>query len=134
MQNKDARCEIQQDAAPGNVATPGGAPVSFASILDVPDATARVSVNGVLTASQSRGRVQAVGESRARAGRIEGSIQSASGKPGTWRFELAGSFEAGSLRVLAGDVALLTPDVVVFRLSGRAGERVIFTFSAGSPR
>jgi len=32
--------------------------------------------------------------------------------------------------VIAGQVALVTPDAVVFRMKGRAGERVVFTFRA----
>jgi hypothetical protein len=36
----------------------------------------------------------------------------------------------GSLRVVAGTVALITDDRVVFRLPGRAGERVVITFRA----
>jgi hypothetical protein len=33
--------------------------------------------------------------------------------------------------VIAGDVTLITPDTVVFRMKGRPGERVVFTFRAG---
>jgi hypothetical protein len=54
----------------------------------------------------------------------------ASGTPGTWRFEAeAGrTLEPGSLRVLRGEVALLTPTAVVFRLNGVAGEQVAFSY------
>ena len=57
-------------------------------------------------------------------------VMKAEGKPGTWRFEAqpGEAIEAGSLRVLQGDVALLTPTAVVFRLKGEAGERVSFRY------
>lgn len=38
------------------------------------------------------------------------------------------AFKPGSLRVVAGTVALITGDTVVFRLQGKPGERVVFTF------
>jgi hypothetical protein len=31
-------------------------------------------------------------------------------------------------RILAGDVALVSSDAVVFRLKGQAGERLVFSF------
>jgi len=134
-QNKDARCEIQQDAAPGQLAPQAGS-LSFSSSLDVPGASAQVSVNGVVSASQGPGRIRAVGEARGESGRIEGWLSSASGRPGTWRFELAGAFEAGTLRIQSGEAVLVTADAVVFRLSGRVGERVAFAFrtNGAAPR
>ena len=48
---------------------------------------------------------------------------------GAWRFDLSTlHVRAGSLRVVAGDVAQVAADAVVFRLRGRAGERVVFAF------
>ena len=38
----------------------------------------------------------------------------------------------GSLRVVAGDVAQVGPDEIAFRLQGRAGERIVFTFQTGA--
>jgi hypothetical protein len=49
-----------------------------------------------------------------------------SGK-GTWRFDLVG-IRPGSVRAIAGTVAVITETSVVFRMDGRAGERVVFTF------
>jgi hypothetical protein len=67
----------------------------------------------------------AVGENR-----VEARVVSADGKAGTWRFHLApGAVAAGTLRVLAGDVAHVTDSEVVFQLSGKAGETVLFTFT-----
>jgi len=51
----------------------------------------------------------------------------------TWRFDLAPlGVAAGSLRVVAGDVAQVAADTVVFRLRGQAGERVVFTFDVAA--
>ncbi|HJS56515.1 MAG TPA: hypothetical protein VKA01_00315 [Vicinamibacteria bacterium] len=36
-----------------------------------------------------------------------------------------------SIRVIAGEVALLTGDTVTFRLNGQPGERVVFPFKTG---
>jgi hypothetical protein len=61
---------------------------------------------------------------------VEAQLSGATGRPGVWRFDLLdrGALEPGSLRVLEGQVMMVTEDAVVFRLSGRAGERVAFTF------
>jgi hypothetical protein len=37
----------------------------------------------------------------------------------------------GSLRVVAGEVVQAAPAAVAFRLRGRPGERVVFTFDVG---
>ena len=51
------------------------------------------------------------------------------GAGGSWRFDLqALRIAPGSLQVVAGDVVQLGADTVVFRLRGRAGERVVFAF------
>jgi hypothetical protein len=59
---------------------------------------------------------------------MEGVLVNGDGRSGTWRFELGGLFEPGSLQVIAGDAAIVTANTVVFRLAGRPGERVAFTF------
>jgi hypothetical protein len=35
---------------------------------------------------------------------------------------------AGSLRVVAGEVSLVTGNVLAFRMKGIPGERIVFTF------
>ena len=66
---------------------------------------------------------------RAGDNRIDAQVQA--GAAGTWRLELAGvaGLEKGSLRVLAGEVVSVGPDAVVFRLKGRAGERMSLAFT-----
>jgi hypothetical protein len=62
--------------------------------------------------------------------RLEGRVTRATGRAGTWRFELGANLrlEPGSIRILAGEPAVVTGDAVVFRLRGRPGEQVAFTF------
>ena len=87
-------------------------------------------VDGQVVVAASGQRAQQVGRSREGDVVVAATLIKADGKPGTWRFEAqpGESIEAGSLRVLQGDVALLTPTAVVFRLKGVAGERVSFTY------
>jgi hypothetical protein len=108
----------------------GGQSLSWSSQLDVAGASGQVVVNSASTAFSTAGRSSAVAEGRKGQNRIEAQLVEGSGKPGTWRFEFGGtpSFRAGSLRVVAGDVAVVTGDAVTFRLKGTPGERVVFTF------
>jgi hypothetical protein len=62
--------------------------------------------------------------------RIEATVVRAAGKAGQWRFDLAGAVRPGSLRVVAGDVVLVTDSEIVFRLQGKTGERVVFAFKS----
>lgn len=65
--------------------------------------------------------------------RVEAVLVGARGRPGLWRFGLATlGAVPGSLRVVAGDVAQVGPDEIAFRLQGRAGERIVFTFQTGT--
>jgi hypothetical protein len=60
--------------------------------------------------------------------RVEAQLVSAEGKAGTWRFAF-GRAPKG-LRPLAGRIESVTADSITFRLGGRSGERVVFTFEA----
>jgi hypothetical protein len=51
---------------------------------------------------------------------------------GSWRFEIAGAVP-GSLRPVAGAVLLLTADAIAFRLEGKPGERVAFSYEVAGP-
>jgi hypothetical protein len=86
-------------------------------------------VNGEAAAFAAGGRSTAALRGRRGENRVEGHLVRGGGA-GTWRFELGttASLEPGSLRVIAGEVALLTEDALVFKLSGRPGERVVFSF------
>jgi hypothetical protein len=143
----DVRMRVETAGTPGNdpkahqdvhfrinviLDKPGPAPtrpLSWGSHLDVPEATGQVVVNGAAAVFAGRGRSTALATGRTGENRVEAQLVQGAGKPGTWRFDLpAASLVPGSLRVLAGDVALLSGESVVFRLSGRAGERVVFSF------
>jgi hypothetical protein len=64
--------------------------------------------------------------------RFEATLVDGTGRPGTWRFDLSALGVApGSLRVVAGQVAMAAADAVVFQLRGQPGERVVLTFQAG---
>ena len=111
---------------PPAVATAGG--LRWTSDLSAAGATARVLVNGDQLVVASSGRSEYVLRPGPRDNRVEARLVEAGGA-GSWRFELeSGATEPGSLRVLQGDVALVTDDSIVFRLSGRPGEAVAFTF------
>jgi hypothetical protein len=107
-----------------------GQSLSWSSQLDVAGASGQVVLNSASTAFSAAGRSSAVAEGRKGQNRVEAQLVEATGKPGTWRFEFGAtpSFRAGSLRVVAGDVAAVTADAVTFRLKGTPGERVVFTF------
>jgi len=87
-------------------------------------------VNGSAAFYPTAGR--SVGAAAAIAGtnRMEATVAETDGKAGLWRFELSpsGAAAPGSLRVVTGDVVLITDTTVTFRLQGKAGERIVFTF------
>ena len=88
-------------------------------------------LNGMSGAHQGPGRSQGTGEARRGDNRFEATLVEGRGQPGTWRFEFAGTFQPGSLRVVAGELQLVTAEAIMFRLAGRPGERIVFAFSAG---
>jgi hypothetical protein len=107
--------------------------LAWASLLDVPDASGQVVVNGTTAVFAGPGQSTALAIGRRGENRVEAQLVQASGRPGLWRFEFGttASLEPGSLRVIAGQAALVTADAIVFRMSGRPGERVVFAFRAG---
>jgi PKD domain-containing protein len=112
------------------VRAPSATDVNWVSQLDVPGATGQLTINGVVFGSL-RGEPSAR-TSRAHAGEnlVQAQLVQAAGKPGTWRIELETNdvIELGSLRVIRGEVALVTATAVVFRLKGEVGEQVAFAF------
>jgi len=104
--------------------------VAWASELDLAGGSGQVVVNGESAAFAGRGRSAGAAHGRRGVNRIEAQVVEAAGTPGTWRFELdtTGSLQPGTIRVIAGEVALVTESAVVFRLKGRRGERIVFSF------
>jgi hypothetical protein len=97
--------------------------------LEVPEAAGQVTMNGQ-TLRVARGVSPAQISARRGDNLVEGQLVEGSGEPGTWRFEArpGEALQPGSLRVLQGDAVVLTPSAVVFRLSGRPGEQVAFSY------
>jgi hypothetical protein len=104
--------------------------LSWNSELVVDGGAGQVIANGQNAVFAGRGRSSAIANGRRGDNRIEAQLVQGSGRPGTWKFEMSGtsSFQAGSLRVIAGEVAQITGDSITFRLKGTPGERVVFSF------
>jgi Divergent InlB B-repeat domain len=105
---------------------PVPAPAQWTSLLDAPGATGNITVDGAATAGVGRAPSMLAVKEGPGAVRVSGVLATASG-PGTWRFERpGGSGPPVRLKVLEGQVSLVTPDAVVFRVRGQPGERVSF--------
>jgi hypothetical protein len=117
------------EAAPA----PGAARhVELSSQLDVAGGAGQVVVNGSSLAFASRGRSTVQAGGRRGENRVEAQLVQAAGA-GQWRFELRGdALQAGSLRVVAGEVLQVSSDAIVFRMSGKPGERIVFTFKSAN--
>jgi len=102
--------------------------MAWTSDLDVPGGSGQIVVNGRSALFARPGRLDGVVAARAGVNRIEALLVDGDG-PGTWRFDFSQtpSLRPGSLRVLAGSVALTTADAIVFSLDGHSGERIVFT-------
>lgn len=111
-------------------AGPSGPGAAWVSLLEVPGAEGQLTFNGQQAAFAGPGMTRVTLVTRPGENSVEGRLQSAGGQPGTWRFELQSRdlMEPGSLRVTQGDPVVVLPDAIVFRLAGRPGERVGFTF------
>ncbi len=103
--------------------------VAWTSQLDAAFGAAQLVVGGVAVypaAGTDRGVVSVpCGEGHAEALLVRGTA-----REGTWRLELRGPIEPGSLRPLAGEVLSVTPDAAVFRTHGKAGERFVLAYRA----
>jgi hypothetical protein len=119
---------IAADPAPPNFS--GMSQLIWTSKLDVPGASGQVVVNGTTAVFAGSGQSSGVVLGPRGENRVEARVLQGVGKPGSWRFELGStnSLIPGSLRVIAGSVSEVSGDAVVFRLTGRPGERVMFTF------
>jgi hypothetical protein len=106
-------------------AEPAPASAQWTSLLDSPGASGNVSVNAVLAAGVGRGAATIAVQEGASEVRVQGVLATGSG-PGTWRFDRQAGGAPIRIKVLEGQVSLVTPESVVFRLRGQAGERVAF--------
>jgi uncharacterized repeat protein (TIGR02543 family) len=97
--------------------------------LDVPEAVGQVALNGQAI-RVARGASPAQLTARGGDNLVEGQLVEGTGEPGTWRFEAqeGEAIQPGSLRVMRGDVVVVTQSAVVFRLKGQPGEQVAFSY------
>jgi hypothetical protein len=116
--------------AQGLLKTETSAGPGWESTLDVDGGRGQVVVDGQNVRYQERGREEARLGERPGLRHVVAQLVSAKGRPGTWSFRLTAA-APGSLRPIAGDVLQVTPDQITFRLAGRPGERIVFTFEAG---
>jgi hypothetical protein len=105
---------------PASVASPA----SWTSRLEAPGARGQVLADGAVAGEGAHAGAAVTTAGRHR---LEGVLVAGRSRPGLWRFEVQG-IRAGSLRVLAGKAVTVTSGAVVFRLEGRAGERVALGF------
>jgi hypothetical protein len=108
-----------------------GSTVLWSSDLKVEGARLQVILNGSAASYPANGRSSGTVRLKDGENRVEATVVDGAGKAGTWRIELLGSesLQAGSIRVLAGEVESIAATAVTFRLKGTPGERVAFTFA-----
>jgi hypothetical protein len=133
LENTDApsplRCVVSQGGIlPGVSDAPRGPLLK--SRLDVERARAQVVVDGAALHYVGAGEGSIAGPPTPGLHRVVGQLVEGSspGRAGQWRFELSGPVEPGSLQAAGGEVVLLTDRAIAFRLAGKPGERVVFTF------
>ena len=98
----------------------------------MPDARGQVVVDGTQAVFPAGGLATFSLPVDAGRHRFEATLVDGAGRPGTWRFDLSTlGLRPGSLGVVAGEAAQAGSATVVFRLRGKPGERVVFTFDAG---
>jgi hypothetical protein len=131
LMNKNKNVTVNFGLVATSKSEPTVAPYSlgWTMQLDVPNAVGQVVFNGQAV-QITHGASQAAAIARGGDNLVEAQLVESRDKAGTWRFEAqdAESLEPGSLRVLRGAVALVTPTSVVFRLTGQRGEEVAFTY------
>jgi hypothetical protein len=90
----------------------------------------QVMVNGSTSSYPERGRSFAMARIKDGDNRLEATVVDAAGKVGSWTIDLSASqaIQAGSIRVLAGEVEAIGATAVTFKLKGTPGERLAFTF------
>ena len=102
---------------------------TWESTLDVEGGSGQVVVDGQAVRYQEPGVLQGRVDVKSGTRQVVAQLVTARGKAGTWTFRVP-TAARGSLRPVAGTAVELGPDHVTFRLAGRAGERVVFTFES----
>jgi hypothetical protein len=126
-QDPNASCAITQALlSPPEAADQGFA---WTSRLELAGGRGQVFVNGTDGGFQEGAQLGRGRLARGALNRVEAQLVRG-GRPGTWTFDLLSGHQPGSLRAVAGQVALVASDRIVFQLSGAPGERVAFVFRA----
>lgn len=100
----------------------------WTSEIDARGVTGQVVLDGERAVAMRTGSPATVFVRARPAHRVHAEVVKGGG-PGLWRFDLTGAgVRPGSLRVEAGVAVLLTPQAVHFRISGQAGERMVFGY------
>ncbi len=107
-----------------------GPAVAWSSDLSLEGGRLQVVVNGILASHPERGRSLATARIRDGENRVEAAVVHGAGKAGRWTMDLSPSqaIQAGSIRILAGEIESIGGAAVTFKLKGTPGERVVFTF------
>lgn len=134
LENTDApsplRCVVSQGGILPGVADASNGTV-LKSRLDVERARAQVIVDGAAVHYVGAGDGAIDGPTLpAGVHRVVGQLVDGSAlrSGGQWRFDLSGPVEPGSLQAAGGEVVMLSERAIAFRLAGKSGERVVFTF------
>lgn len=125
-------CGPSPSMPPGPSANPQASqgPATLVSELQVPGGSGQLVVAGDAVFPRA-GRTPVTVRARSGVVRVEATLIEARGA-GTWRFELDAipGVQADSVRVVAGEVIQTGGGVLTFRLRGRPGERIVFSFDA----
>jgi hypothetical protein len=115
---------------PRSPAKAKGRDIVWSSDLGIDNGRLQVVVNGGGSSFPGRGRSYGTAGSVDGTNRVEAVVVEAGSKPGLWRFDLMSGSAAArdTIRVITGDVVQVSSSSVTFRLQGRVGERVVFTF------
>jgi hypothetical protein len=124
-QSGSARCAISQALLRAEEQRPG-----WESILDVDGGRGQMVIDGASVRYQEQGASQGSIPTTAGTRQVVAVLVASKGRPGSWTFRLPGIARTGSVRPLAGAAATVTADSITFRLAGKPGERVVFTFEA----
>jgi len=102
---------------------------AWTSTLSLANGRGQVIVDGTQAVFPGSGTEAFSAPAGAGAHRLEATLVDGASRPGRWQFDLSALGVApGTLRVVAGEAALAGPSSIAFRLRGKPGERVVFTF------
>lgn len=103
--------------------------VGLDSQLTAPGATGQIILNGSEAYFVGAGQSRVSARGQPGTNRVEALLVDGKGQPGRWGFDLTATRRrVDGLRIVAGQTVSVSPSQVVFALSGRPGERIVFSF------